>query len=1179
MAESSTLKKINLYLQILVILLVFAFMIFATYLFTSKTEQAHLREDARTVLYDMQMSTESNFQEAEVVLGSFAETIRLLILRRGADFSSVSRYIYDLPSHLSSKEKFESYVLDVFGVFDVFDNQLAVAFDRALPDGYDYRERPWYKAAIEANGATGVTQELFLNAITDVYTITFVRRIFDEKGEPLGIIGLNLKFDRIIERLSKVSDRRYDFAILTDSRQRIIYYSNNSAYHGKMLREMPYGIADLATDLEQGAEVFEREIINHKNGKCVTFFKEFNNGWHIGIGVEKKEYYNSITQLALYLCQIGILGAGILIVFLLRITRARDRAQERMRIMIDSVPMCANLLTKDAKHIDCNQEAVRLFGLSSKREYMERFNDLSPQYQPDGKLSSEKSFEVLNRVFEEGHCRVEWLHKKLDGELIPCEITLVRVKHNNSFIAAAYARDLRELKAANAEVRESKQSLNMLTNILNGLEVMIYVTVPDTGEILFMNDHMKEHYGIEGDCVGQICYKILQDGMDEKCEFCPCFKLNKDPEAVIKWEERSTLTKRSYRNTDRYIKWHDGRTVHIQHSVDLTELIDAKEEAERTSRFKSHFLSRMSHEIRTPINAILGATEIQLQNEIIAPDIEKALMVINSSGELLLTIINNILDLSKIESNKMELAAAKYEISSLINDTVQLNMMRQSSKPLEFELHVDENTPAKLIGDEIRIKQILNNLLSNAFKYTHKGSVKLSVAAENEENKEKAVLVFNVSDTGQGMTADQVNRLFDEYSRFNPENNYSVEGTGLGMNITRNLIEVMGGQITVESALGEGSTFTVRLPQKRGCDTVIGKELARNLANFRMDKAALVKRAQFIREYMPYGSVLVVDDVESNLYVANGLMSPYGLSIDTVKSGLEAIDKVKSGKIYDIIFMDHMMPVMDGIEAVKHIRDFGYINPIVALTANAVVGQEEIFLANGFDSFISKPIDVRILNNVLNKMIRDKQSPEVVAEARRRCYLAKVRKESAETVDPGLIAVFVRDAKNIVPVIENTLKTADNISPEDLHLFTINIHAMKSALTYVGEAALSAKAAKLEAAAREGDKKTISEELPPFFNNLHSLVQKLTLAEDDDANETQNEDTELLLKQLSAFKSACENYNNKGAKEILIGLCADKWSRRTKELLNDLSEYLLTGGFEEAAEKAKEYSQNISSTV
>jgi len=247
---------------------------------------------------------------------------------------------------------------------------------------------------------------------------------------------------------------------------------------------------------------------------------------------------------------------------------------------------------------------------------------------------------------------------------------------------------------------------------------MIYVTIPSTDEILFINDNMKKHYGLDDNVAGQTCYKIFQKGLNKKCDFCPCFQLNKEPYNPVIWEERSTLTERVYRNTDRYIKWHDGRTVHIQHSVDVTELVIARELAEQSSRFKNRFLSRISHEIRTPMNTIMGITEIQLQNEILAQDLKKAFIEIYNSSDLLLDIINNILDIYKIEANKIEIAFVEYDVASLINDIVQLNIMRMKNKSIEFEFHVDEDLPLILFGDVIHIKQILNNLLSNAFKYT-----------------------------------------------------------------------------------------------------------------------------------------------------------------------------------------------------------------------------------------------------------------------------------------------------------------------------------------------------------------------------------------------------------------------------------------------------------------------------
>jgi len=347
-----------------------------------------------------------------------------------------------------------------------------------------------------------------------------------------------------------------------------------------------------------------------------------------------------------------------------------------------------------------------------------------------------------------------------------------------------------QLRIAKAK-ENAEQSIKVLTNVLNGLDIMIYVTTPETGEILFMNDNMRKHYGLDEYIVGQTCYKVLQQGKNKKCDFCPCFQLDKDPHHPIIWEERSTLTERVYRNTDRYIEWHDGKTVHIQHSVDITELVIARELAEQSSRFKNRFLSRISHEIRTPMNTIMGITEIQLQNEVLSQDVKKAFIEIYNSSDLLLDVINNILDVYKIEANKIEIAFVEYDVASLINDIVQLNIMRMKNKAVEFEFYVDENLPLILLGDVIHIKQILNNLLSNAFKYTEAGKVKFSARSESSDKEDFDVtLVLTVSDTGQGMTEEQKRKIFDEYSHFS----YLIEGTGLGMNITKYLIKAMKGE-------------------------------------------------------------------------------------------------------------------------------------------------------------------------------------------------------------------------------------------------------------------------------------------------------------------------------------------------------------------------------------------------
>ena len=422
----------------------------------------------------------------------------------------------------------------------------------------------------------------------------------------------------------------------------------------------------------------------------------------------------------------------------------------------------------------------------------------------------------------------------------------------------------------------------------------------------------------------------------------------------------------------------------VQDITKIEEMAKEQANAVAASLAKSKFLANMSHEVRTPLNVILGVTELQLHSETLAPDAREAFGMIYNSVDLLLGIINDILDMSKIEAGKLELVPAMYEVATLINDAAQSNMMRIGSKPIDFLLHVDENTPAVVVGDDLRVSQILNNLLSNAFKYTAQGVVTLSVSCEKgQEETDDVTLVFLVSDTGQGMTTEHVSRLFDEYSRFNQEANRATYGAGLGMGITRDLVHLMHGELSVDSEPGRGTIVTVRLPQGNVNAVPLGPEVVEHLRQFRKNGPAQTTRAHIVREPMPYGSVLVVDDISTNLYVAKGLLASYDLPVDTAQSGFAAIEKIKSGRTYDIVFMDHMMPDQDGIETTKHLRGMGYDRPIVALTANAIAGQADMFLANGFDDFISKPIDIRHLNSILNKLIRDKQQPEVIEAARR----------------------------------------------------------------------------------------------------------------------------------------------------------------------------------------------------
>ncbi|MDR2576333.1 MAG: response regulator [Treponema sp.] len=889
------------------------------------------------------------------------------------------------------------------------------------------------------------------------------------------------------------------------------------------------------------------------------------------------DYYQELRRIRLVMGILGMVFASVLSAILLKIVSSRAKSEERMRIMFDSMPLGANIHYKSG-FVDCNENVVKLFGLSSKQEYFDKFEQLSPEYQPDGRLSNEKRKEYTKKAFSEGFCRFEWMHQNLDGDPIPCEVTLVRVKYGNELALAVYILDLRQLKSTIEQVSESEQSISILSNILNGLDAMIYVTVPETGEILFVNNNMREHFNLKDDGIGQLCYKVFQIGMDEKCSFCPCRQLDKDPNSVVVWEEHNDLTKHIYRNTDRYIEWQNGKLAHIQHSVDITELIAAKEKAEQSSRFKSQFLSRMSHEVRTPMNAILGITEIQLQDETLPHDMQEIFGKIYNSGYLLLGIINDILDLSKIEAGRLELLPVNYDVPSLINDTVYLNIMRFDSKPFAFELEVDENIPLTLFGDELRIKQILNNLLSNAFKYTNEGKVSLSIHVDNTQRNEKGkiTLVFSVSDTGQGMSREQIEKLFDEYTRFNPEANRTVEGAGLGMNITRHLINLMNGTISIESEPGKGSTFTVRLSQGIVDAGVLGKSMVENLKQFRRGRVSQMKKApQILREFMPYGKVLIVDDVETNLYVAKGLMIPYGLSIETAGSGFDAIKKIKEGMVFDIIFMDHFMPRMDGVETTKNIRGLGYKNTIVALTANAIAGQAEMFMANGFNGFISKPIDIRQLNVLLNKFVRDKYPPEVIEAAQQQALKNNMVKKTQPPSDPELAAIFARDAEKSIARLDAIYVNAFRRT-EDIRQYVIDVHAMKSALANIGETGLSAKAFKLEQAGKAEDKAVMMSETPVFLEELRKVIEKnkrKANANDTTVTEDSPEALAFLKEKLPLIRKACEEYDEVAAATALSELKQISWSNSVEEMLDAISEHLLHSDFEEAAALAKDWLQ------
>ncbi len=440
-----------------------------------------------------------------------------------------------------------------------------------------------------------------------------------------------------------------------------------------------------------------------------------------------------------------------------------------------------------------------------------------------------------------------------------------------------------------------------------------------------------------------------------------------------------------YRTITSMITIQESANARMKESADL---------AIAAGKAKSRFLAQMSHEIRTPINAVLGMNEMILRESSDADVLDYA-SNIQSAGRTLLALINSILDFSKIEDGKMEIIPARYDLASMINNLVNSITDRVRSKDIVFDVDVQESLPAILYGDDVRITQVIMNLLTNAVKYTQAGSVALTIKEAGRENDNVDIYV-EVRDTGIGIKQEDMSRLFESFERIEENRNRNIEGTGLGISIVTKLLEMMGSHLEVESTYGKGSVFSFTIRQKVIDDSFVGnymERLAQSLQNSEKEKQHL---------FAPAATVLVVDDYEMNLKVVKNLMKLYGIIPDLASSGEMAIEMV-NGRRYDIIFLDHMMPGIDGIETLKIMKERELLSPgttVIALTANAVVGAREQYLAAGFDDYLTKPIEI-------NKL-----------EARLEDYL------------PGEKVSFVSEgAEN-----ENTVKEDDEVlefSPED----------------------------------------------------------------------------------------------------------------------------------------------------
>ena len=616
--------------------------------------------------------------------------------------------------------------------------------------------------------------------------------------------------------------------------------------------------------------------------------------------------------------------------------------------------------------------------------------------------------------------------------------------------------------------------------------------------------------------------------------------------------------------------------------VDVTKIIEQNHlmkrlvlQTEDANRAKTNFVSNMSHEIRTPMNSIVGITEILLRSRH-SPKEQEYLLNIQSSGRVLLTIINDVLDCSKMEAGKMQLFDEPYDTCSLFHDLRISMENRIGHSGLELIYDIDQDIPCKLKGDMGRIRQVIINLVNNAIKYTEKGSVRFSVHVR-QKNTDKVMLYYEVADTGIGIRKEDQKILFDAFQRVEMDRNRYVEGTGLGLTISQNLVNMMGGVIEVESEYGKGSRFFFTIEQ-----TIIDPTPV-SAVNYNGQKDNVTEKEAECLFIAPEAHILLVDDNELNLVVAKELLKPLRMQIDTAENGLQAVKMVR-GSQYDLVLMDHMMPVMDGIEAAKAIRalpeDKYQKLPIIALTANAMVDARKEFLNAGMNGFVAKPIDFARICNQLKLWLPKDLVRDVPKEEAKKLLADDLSDREIQPEDPqmgfsfeegvkhcGSKAALMKTIRIFYRTIDSKANKIEQCLKEGLISdYVIEIHALKSSALLIGAVPLSEAAKELEDYGKQGKTEVLEEKTPDvltLYRDLKNILRPYAEKEEDAKKEFSDGEWITALQQIH---QCIEQFDLDGVDQIMEQLEEYQVPECIRESMDQLRVYVADVSLEEIME-------------